>query len=600
MTKQRNYQDDHFDNVEAFVKRVRALYYAASREASQMASGVKYDPNKPFRFSNFPPLNNRVRKLFVTLTGKMLETLNSGTQHEWLLSAEKNDQLVKTVLASSKLSAESLSRYQNRNLEALRAFQNRKSDGIHLSDRIWKVGEQFRQELEMAIDVGLGEGRSADQLSADVRLYLEDPDKLFRRVRDARGMLHLSQNAKAFSPGQGVYRSSYKNAMRLTRSEINMAYRESDWARWSQLDFVVGYEVRRSNNPYPCVVCESLKGRYPKTFKWRSWHPQCRCYMIAILASKSEIDKMTESILNEDNPQPIKSENEVDTMPAGFVSWIKGNKPRLLRAKSQPYFIQDNFKGGNIAGGLNIPLRKSGLTKTDILRNQPFELTEDTIASLVGTRNIAFNGTANNFNKILRGFDLPSFDAELTEIAAEKGFTWETKSYSADERRVYFEYSGQYQNDWITLIRSFSIKDGKKVVDHDLFMMPSSLQGSGLSKQIFRRLYRQYQNAGVQRINVHANIDVGGYAWAKYGFSMIRKGDVEALKTAAKIKLSAKKYKDFMEVYDLYKDIVPFPVKHIANQPYGKQLLLESDWYGSIDLEDDDETEYFEKYLFGK
>ena len=60
------------------------------------------------------------------------------------------------------------------------------------------------------------------RLSRDVRRYLRNPDKLFRRVRDKHGNLRLSKAAKAYHPGRGVYRSSYRNALRLTATENNM------------------------------------------------------------------------------------------------------------------------------------------------------------------------------------------------------------------------------------------------------------------------------------------------------------------------------------------------------------------------------------------
>src|SRR3712207_8300978 len=73
--------------------------------------------------------------------------------------------------------------------------------------------------MESALDVGLGEGRDAQQLARDVKQNLKDPNRLFRRVRDKRGNLVLSKAAKAFHPGRGVYRSSVKNAQRLRSEE---------------------------------------------------------------------------------------------------------------------------------------------------------------------------------------------------------------------------------------------------------------------------------------------------------------------------------------------------------------------------------------------
>ena len=79
---------------------------------------------------------------------------------------------------------------------------------MNLSQRVWRIVEQTKQELELALDLGHGEGKSAAGLSRDVRQYLINPDKLFHRVRDKHGALHLSKKAEAYHPGRGVYRSS--------------------------------------------------------------------------------------------------------------------------------------------------------------------------------------------------------------------------------------------------------------------------------------------------------------------------------------------------------------------------------------------------------
>jgi hypothetical protein len=67
-------------------------------------------------------------------------------------------------------------------------------------------------------------------------------------VKGADGKLDLSKNAKAFHPGKGAYRSSYKNAMRLTRTETNASYRLADQDQWQRMDFVVSMRVHKSNN----------------------------------------------------------------------------------------------------------------------------------------------------------------------------------------------------------------------------------------------------------------------------------------------------------------------------------------------------------------
>lgn len=134
-----------------------------------------------------------------------------------------------SILRTSKLTKEELEQYQGRNLEALNTFQRRKVEGMGLSERVWKQAEDMKAAIELGIDVAIGDGRDAQQLSRDLRSYLQEPKRLYRRVRDKGGVLRLSKAAKMYHPGQGVYRSSAKNAQRLARTEINMAYRESEF-----------------------------------------------------------------------------------------------------------------------------------------------------------------------------------------------------------------------------------------------------------------------------------------------------------------------------------------------------------------------------------
>lgn len=169
------------------------------------------------------------------------------------------------------------------------------------------------------------------------------PDRLFRRVRNEHGQLVLSQRAKAYHPGRGVYRSSYKNARRLAATETNIAYRTADYERWKQLDFVVGIEIRLSGNHPARDICDDLKGRYPKDFKFTGWHPHCRCHVTSILKTEEELDEDTRRILAGE-PLDGKSVNRVDDVPQGFKEWVKDNEERAKYLSSVPYFIKDNPK----------------------------------------------------------------------------------------------------------------------------------------------------------------------------------------------------------------------------------------------------------------
>lgn len=352
----------HYRETEAYAQAVQSLYDKATLAITRAAARGKIDPDTPFSFDMYPSVQKEMQRITEQLAERVTVVIESGSKKQWLFACDKNDAFISSIMDTSKVSKARLKKMQDRNLDALAAFQGRKVDGMNLSQRVWKYVGQFKDQLENALDVGLGEGRSADELSRDVRQNLNDPNRLFRRVRDKRGNLVLSKRAAAFHPGRGVYRSSYKNAMRLTRSEINMAYRESDWQRWQSLDFVVGFEIHRSNHEplCKCDTCEKLVGRYPKTFKFKGWHPQCMCYATPVLMDEETFDENElgdlKAALRGTTYKHQQAKNAVSDVPDGFKAWVKDHVEAQKGWASTPYFIKDNFVDGQLGKGLKIAM----------------------------------------------------------------------------------------------------------------------------------------------------------------------------------------------------------------------------------------------------
>lgn len=351
---------NHYKTTDAYVAAIDRLYNTAIEEFAKLTNRVKIDPDKPFSFADYPATQATAQKIVNELAANMQTVIANGSLKQWLYACQKNDAFLRSIMDTTKISKARLNKMQDRNLDALKIFQQRKVDGLDLSGRVWKYVGQFKDQIELGLDVGLGEGRSAQQLARDVKENLNDPDRLFRRVRDKGGVLRLSKAAKAFHPGRGVYRSSTKNAQRLTRSEINMSYRESDRLRWESLDFVVGFEIRRSNKEpkCKCKLCERLKGKYPKSFVFKGWHPQCMCFAVPILQDYEEMreDRRNEfrAALYGTEYKKYASKNTVTDVPVEFKKWVSENKEASKDWKSTPYFIKDNFTGGTLAGDLKL------------------------------------------------------------------------------------------------------------------------------------------------------------------------------------------------------------------------------------------------------
>lgn len=351
MPKTDKWERQHRADMARIERQVLAIYEAAAREAAAIGMTVGDLTGDLFTFDRYPITKERIERLINDMHDRLETVVVNGVNSQWTLANNKNNELCRRVFgeAMNSLTLQQQRRYFNNHDAAREAFLARKEAGLGLSDRVWRYSDLYRHEIELGLDVGLRAGTSADELTRELRSYLKYPDKLFRRVRDEHGQLVLSQAAKDFHPGQGVYRSSYMNARRLAATETNMAYRTADYDRYQDLDFVVGIEVHLSNN-HNCKgvpagayydICDELQGKYPKDFKFTGWHPHCRCYVTTILKTDKEIAADNERIMAGLEPSE-ESENEVMVLPKGFVDWQYANVERAKNHYTMPYFVHDN------------------------------------------------------------------------------------------------------------------------------------------------------------------------------------------------------------------------------------------------------------------
>ena len=339
------YESEHNKTIERYAMLIKQLFGIALNEFAQVASIVEddYSGNEMFNFDDYPQTMATVAKIVNTLANNMNVSVVNGCKAVWDISNKKNNALVESLFKGKDLTDEQKIRYFQNNEPALKAFTERKHNGLRLSDRVWNIVGGYKNDIETALSVSIEQGKSAHDLAKEVQQYLNEPDKLFRRVRDEFGELQLSKNAKSYHPGAGVYRSSYKNALRLARTEINMAYRTADFTRYQQLDFIVGIEIKTSGNHPEHDICDQLSGRYPKDFKFVGWHPNCRCYQKTILKTEEEMERDEERMRK--GQEPIaNSENSVNDVPDGFKGWVEDNEDKIKKAKSKPYFVTDNPK----------------------------------------------------------------------------------------------------------------------------------------------------------------------------------------------------------------------------------------------------------------
>lgn len=148
---------------------------------------------------------------------------------------------------------------------------------------------------------------------------------------------------------------------------------------------------------------------------------------------------------------------------------------------------------------------------------------------------------------------------------------------------------------------------GNGTVDHSYFQLNLSAQGQNVAKEQLARQIPLYQKMGLDAVTLHANIDVGGYAWAKYGFtpattewkSLVPEIGERLFEAqphlhpdtykAANQLLASENPKTLWDIADL--------TEKVDGQPLGKYLLKGTDWHGKLDLRDPTSMERFNSYV---
>ena len=435
------------------------------------------------------------------------------------------------VFATTKKSEEEIERITEKAREDMRKrgasghnYFNEKRGGLTISDRVWNISDTARNEIETIIQNGILEGKNPDQIAKSVQPYLREPHKLFRRVRNKEtGELELSQAAKKYKPGRGVYRSAYKNAMRLARTEVTAAYRRAEWETYQNNPLITGFRIELSNNHTTLVkgvpvpfhdICDEMVGVYPKTFLWTGWHPQCRCRMIPVFISKADFkDRM--KALAAGKLKDWKPKSTVTDMPENFKKWIQDNSDRIAAARALPYWMQNNQ--GTINSILNIT------PATGAAAAKPFTMTTQNAKNVI-KKGFNIEGDLDNYdNTGLERFNIIEFDKDFEEVCKEYGVNITERRLEIMKKTGYVYYRYEREGETGSFLRAFGYSNKGKTAAHMNFDVPEKIQGKGFARKTLQAFVKQYQKAGVKRISLAANKDIGGYAWARYGLMSTRR-----------------------------------------------------------------------------
>lgn len=178
------------------------------------------------------------------------------------------------------------------------------------------------------------------------------------------------------------------------------------------------------------------------------------------------------------------------------------------------------------------------------------------------------------------------------------------------------------------MVRYFDFN--KNTVIHDSLELDKSDTGSGITKKMFKACIPEYEKMGMKEVQLDANLDVGGYAWAKYGFeamyplksnkvfeynfnSVVRRSETAFpldSNSIQAIQYEASAVREMMETYhedpklvQLIADMQTPATDRALSQVYGvkttssKAILLGSYWEGTLKLDDPVARARLNKYI---
>jgi hypothetical protein len=361
------------NEIERFLRQLQNMVYKAYLSMLNVA-GVKNaikNGNDSFFFANNDTANKAVNKIIAQMAKQMDGTLLNGIERSWKQGEDNFLDKIKLTFSQTARDKKAFDLVREQATNSARdktaqSFYNEKRDGLNISERVWNLAKNSKKEVELIVQKGIKEGKSAAEIQKSLKGYLNEPDKLFHRVKvtvkDKDGniiseKLELSKAAQEYHPGRGVYRSAYKNAMRLARTEIAAAYNQAQWEMFQNDPSITGFRIVLSNN-HTCInpttgkpepfhdMCDELQGEYPKTFKWTLWHPQCRCTMIPISITREERKDYYKAFFDGKESE-WTPKNVITEVPDNFKKWVIDNTNRIEQAEKRgtlPYFLKNNYK----------------------------------------------------------------------------------------------------------------------------------------------------------------------------------------------------------------------------------------------------------------
>lgn len=435
----------------------------------------------------------------------------------------------------------------------------------------WKAeGAALTQKFVQQMQLGVAGGESIGDL--------------IKRVR----------GSKANNFTDGIMSVSRKNAESLTRTSVNSIANAAHMEVYKQnSDIVEGvqhYSVLDSRTTLICSSRHGLKWKldgyepigHDKTFMSPPLHWRCRSIIVSVLDVEAETPEVNFTdwfdSLSADKQEQLFGKGRAQLWRAGRIS-----QSDLLNQNGRPLTLKE------------LKTEHGDLARAPVLSNRKQFLADPDTAAAANFFNVGPERFADLAEDMLGDFG--------EKLAGQI----EGAVYPGSGQMELQLRGGPITN----MNRRFTKgRDGSIEVYHAYLSIDKAAQGSGLGASIMRGSREVYKALGVKKITVTANIDVGGYTWARFGFAprdmkAFRRTMLDSARNSlAAGKIEAVDLADIESILNRTTDEwrIPYDLAGLTGahgKKIGKEVMLDTTWRGEVNLADVDHAALFD-FAVGK
>jgi len=154
------------------------------------------------------------------------------------------------------------------NINAMKSLVLTSYGTIPLSSRVWDITWAAEKAIRSKLHTSILLGQSSYKTANLIKKYLGVPGKF------------TGLELKEYKPGAGVYKSAYKNALRLATTEMNRAFNEGVIKYSMEKPWITGW-IWHTASGNPCDDCSDKEGVFfPKDdAPYVPLHPWCLCWL---------------------------------------------------------------------------------------------------------------------------------------------------------------------------------------------------------------------------------------------------------------------------------------------------------------------------------